>query len=387
MKRSQTKLLLSLAAAVVAACGSSTTDPVPSISASTYLRATDCGPSVSRHGEVIDVSPTGADDTASLQCAIDAAIAAGRPMSIRLAAGTFHTSQLVAKGFNGRLAGSGKDATVLANPATPMFVTPLDFYLAEPSATNPWPSLLAFVDGDFKVSDLTIQVLDEAPTTGWSIFGIMPPIKALAHEIVIVGTSARASVERVAFVGKVAPSDQLFGMNIYNAVFFEGILGPPIAGAFSVRDSAFIEVAAGAVAVNLKDARVSVLDNTSHRTTWPVQIADLDRTEVLVAGNRFQDGAAGIQILDGCAPGEPVCGLRDTRLAIAGNQLSEVDGVEVIATFGEGVRCAVVGNQIQYDPAVGGVAVWLGPGTKDCLVVTRGAVKDQGVGNRVIAIP
>src|SRR5437868_4976094 len=124
------------------------------------------------------------------------------------------------------------------------------------SPSIPWPSLIAFVDGDFQVSDLTIQVLDEAPTTGWSIFGIMPPIRALAHEIVIVGASARAGFQRMAFVGKVAPSDQLFGMNIYNAVFFEGILGPPIAGAFEVRDSAFIEVAAGAVAVNLKDARV-----------------------------------------------------------------------------------------------------------------------------------
>jgi hypothetical protein len=33
----------------------------------------------------------------------------------------------------------------------------------------------------------------------------------------------------------------------------------PIGGVFEVRDSAFIEVAAGAVAVNLKDAHVSFL--------------------------------------------------------------------------------------------------------------------------------
>jgi hypothetical protein len=154
-----------------------------------------------------------------------------------------------------------------------------------------------------------------------------------------------------------------------------------------VRDSTFVEVAAGAVAVGLRDARVSILRNTSERTTWPVQIADLDRVEAVVAGNRFEGGAAGVQILDNCAPGEAVCGLQDTRLLIAGNKFAQFDGVEILATFGEGVRCAVVGNQIDYGAAQGGVAVWLGPGTKDCLVVTQGAVRDQGAGNRIITLP
>src|SRR4051812_32603144 len=164
MKTNQTILLLSLVAAAVTACGSRTAEPALTTSTNADLEASNCGPSVSRHGEVIDVSPTGTDDTSSLQCAIDTAIAAGRPMTIRLAAGTFHTAQLVAKGFEGHIAGSGRDATVLTNPSAPMFVTPRRFLRHEPSADNPWPALIAFVGGDFKVSDLTIRVLDEAPT-------------------------------------------------------------------------------------------------------------------------------------------------------------------------------------------------------------------------------
>ncbi len=63
-----------------------------------------------------------------------------------------------------------------------------------------------------------------------------------------------------------------------------------------------------------------------------------------------------------------------------------MDGIEITATFHQGVTCAAVGNDIRYDPANGGVAVWLGPGTKNCLVVTKGAVKDQGTGNKVITV-
>ena len=96
------KFVLSLAAVTVVACGSSVTDPTPSTSFRADLRGAVCSPSVSRDGDVVQVLPTGADDTANLQCAIDAAVAARHPMSIRLAAGTFHTAQLVAKGFVGQ---------------------------------------------------------------------------------------------------------------------------------------------------------------------------------------------------------------------------------------------------------------------------------------------
>src|SRR5207253_396806 len=46
-----------------------------------------CGALVSSHGDRIEVRPSGGEDTANLQCALDNAIAAGRPMNIQLAAG------------------------------------------------------------------------------------------------------------------------------------------------------------------------------------------------------------------------------------------------------------------------------------------------------------
>jgi hypothetical protein len=351
-------------------------------------RVPGCGPAVTMRGRSLLVAPSGGDDTKALQCALDAAIASGLPATVQLGAGTFHTAQLVAKGFMGHLRGAGKARTTVTKIPGPLPVTAVDFYTEEPSASNPYPSLIAFVNGDFTVSDLTIQVLDPEPTTGWSIFGL-PTIKALAHEILVVGTSAHATVERVAFVGTNTTLDWLYGNNIYNAAFYEGFLADlvPIGGAFLVRDCDFIEVAAGAVVYNTRNARIFVGDSSAVRTQWPVQLIDMEHTAVVVAGNRFEDASAGIQLYDNCLGQKSACGLTGTSLVFAGNSLSGLDGIEILSTFNSGVHCTVVGNDIQYDAAKGGVAVWLGPGTKGCFVATAGAVKNEGTGNRIVTLP
>lgn len=46
-------------------------------------------------GKVIRLSPTGADDTATIQCAFDWASSTGPDMMIRMQPGTFHTGQIV----------------------------------------------------------------------------------------------------------------------------------------------------------------------------------------------------------------------------------------------------------------------------------------------------
>ena len=369
------RLGLSTALSCVVACGSGTH---PSSGDDPLTAA--CGRSVSRIGNLIEVVPSGSDDTRGLQCAIDAAIAAGIPMSIRLAAGTFHTRQLVAKSFLGRIAGSGMEQTTLATTGRPMPVTPRDFTSkGEPGPDNPWPSLIAFVDGDFSVSDLTIRVADEAPTTGWSLSGL-PATRSLAHALVVTGRSARAAFERVTVVGKSTPSDPIAGHNVHGALVFAGLLpgSVPLTGTFEVRGCSFVEVAAGVGASNLRSAAVTWMANASERTIIPAHLAELDATAVAVAGNRFQDGTAGIQVVDG---------LSDTQLVLAGNQLDGRDGIEITASFGDGVSCFAIGNDIQTDAANGGVSVWLGPATRGCLVISRAPVRDEGTANRVIALP
>jgi hypothetical protein len=70
---------------------------------------------------------------------------------VLLAPGQFWTRQLWATGFVGTLKGSGADKTVLSNPG-PLQVATGNVVMSPPSATNLWPALITFVDGDFTVS-------------------------------------------------------------------------------------------------------------------------------------------------------------------------------------------------------------------------------------------
>lgn len=127
--------------------------------------ANPCNPDyVVRMGNIIRVSPTGIDDTDNLQCAIDLAIAKNPGKTVLLMPGTFHTAQLVANDFHGTLRGSGINRTVIVN-LPDLYVTPHDYYLNPPSADNPIPVLISFVDGDLKVLNLTVRVVGQAPTT------------------------------------------------------------------------------------------------------------------------------------------------------------------------------------------------------------------------------
>ena len=347
-----------------------------------------CGPEVTADDGAIRVRPTGVEDTANLQCALDAAVASGRPTAVRLAPGTFQLAQIVAKGFVGSLEGSGAGATTLTNVARPVLVTPVDMWLEDPGPSNPWPSLFAFVGGSFRVSDLTVRITGEAPTTGWSIFGIDPPVRAFGHAFVVLGERANAEFARVELEGAPAPSD-LAGLNLLNGIFFEGFLGTsdqaPISGRFLVHDCVVRQVASPVPVSNARHADVAITGNLFEGTLLGGEIADLEDVRYAFAGNRVDAAWAGVTAYDGCTGGSSVCGMRDATLLVAGNTLRGFDGVEILSTFGPEMRCAVTGNTISYD--AGSAAVVLGAGTTGCLVVTAGAVADDGTGNHVIVHP
>src|SRR2546426_8166033 len=61
------------------------------------------GPHVVQDDKRIVVSPSGSDDTANLQCALDRGVAAGPGADIEISRGTFHTNTLRAFGFRGTL--------------------------------------------------------------------------------------------------------------------------------------------------------------------------------------------------------------------------------------------------------------------------------------------
>jgi len=341
------------------------------------------GVHVKQRGKSLTVSPTGADDTANLQCALDRGTAAGPGATVNLTSGTFHTAQLRAFNFQGTLRGDGMNSTILENlPNLP--VAAVDFFLEPPSAARPWPSLLAFTDGKFAVSDLAIHVESKTgtePTTGWSIFGL-PTIKSLAHGFVIVGKKADASFSRVSVQGQ--PSDDwLFGVNLYNAIIFEGLGADfaPLAGSFTVRDSRLSGVQSGTPIANVKDGEVVILHNTFVDVQVAMDGGDMTDSTLTFVGNSVRSLMAGLDLAD---VGIQAKGASGSRLVIASNRFTGASGPRVELTFGDDVGCWLVLNDTS---AVAGIGTYLGPGTKGCVVITQdpGSVVNDGTGNLVIS--
>lgn len=339
-----------------------------------------CGPFVVVAGGALVVLPTGDDDTASLQCAIDKAGQLGIT-KLRLLKGAYRTGQLVANGFVGHIFGAGPDQTVVRNLPQPLYVTPVDFYLQPPGPQNPWPSLLAFVNGHFEVSDLAIRVVG-TPTQGWSIFGIDPPIQALAQGVVIVGQHADASFRNVLVQGEALPED-LFGLNLINGIFYEGFIGSeptPLAGSLTVRDAAFRRMVSGTPVVNLRNADVHILRNRYQDVLYGAEVVDLDHTRYRLHGNDVSGEWYGLDQYDLCLGRSAVCGIHASVFSVSGNSF-EGNGAYLEGTLGEAVACRVLANDFAPDVTPD---VYLGEHTHDCLVVGTGDVVDLGVDNHVI---
>jgi hypothetical protein len=168
---------------------------------------------------VMNLVPTHVDDTAQIQTALDNPACKSAPgCSIRLAAGTYHVDQIGGFGYFGEFRGAGKGKTVLLakpnldfssfNPANP------------PSKTNRYPFLVYFLDGEIRISDLTIRADEPVPTTGWDALGF--PIYQLAALLVVLGSESNSVLERLSLEGAPSPlTSPLPGKNVFNGTYHE----------------------------------------------------------------------------------------------------------------------------------------------------------------------
>jgi len=135
------------------------------------------------------IYPSGGDDTANLQAALDSC--SGPPNCvIRLAEGVFHTNTLVAHDFHGQIRGRGRHSTIISPvEGQPLNVNDAVPYFAEdPTVDEPYPFLMTFADGDIVMSDLSFEFPDGALDTGtWydSWFGFCDPAEGYLAGVVL----------------------------------------------------------------------------------------------------------------------------------------------------------------------------------------------------------
>ena len=350
------------------------------------LATVDCDPEfVIPEGNVFTVLPTGTDDTANLQCAFDAAVDAGAGSEVRLVAGAYHTGQIVVHEFHGSFSGAGADETAVYNLPN-LYVTAVDYYLNPPSAENPWPMLFFFVGGDLSMSDLSLRITGDEPTTGWWYYGF-GPIYELACAVTIMGTEANADVGHILVEGE-AVADSMFGYNVINGVFPQGWMewlgqpSPPLVGSFSVHHSTFRTLASGSPVYNLANASVVISHNDYEDVFYAMDGGDLTDSYLEFSHNRVEGGLFGMDLYN-------MNQMEDvgTALLIKNNRFEvEVAGVALEQTFGEGSQCLLLGNNVQ---SVGNIGIYLGPGISGCTVVggaNKTNVLDLGTGNILVGV-
>ena len=369
---------------------------VLSLVAPAVASACECdSPYLRHHGAVIKVRPTHHDDTANLRCALR--VAEREPgHTIELAAGQFWTRQLWATGFVGTLKGQGADKTILSNRGPLHVSTAEDVILNPPSASNPWPSFLTFVDGDFTMSDLGIRMKGPQLTAPWSFFG-SPFENVITGEIVVTGSHANASFERLAIEGAIV--DEGYGAPYGDivSIFFQPILGgwaKPLSGRFTVAGCTFRNVAMAFNTGVVEHAQITWHANTIENSGAGFEIWDAVHVLLNANGNHVKDAT-------GLATGLPFpypaiavggssfagLGLQDTTVLLTDNEVSGTAGqwgLWVVPWATDTLRAIAVGNAFP-----GTTGIYLGADSKGVIVKKDGAtvVDDAPLGNNYVLTP
>ncbi len=196
--------------------------------------------------------PTGGDDTATIQAALDWCVKHGPGCTVELRAGTYHTSQLVTYDFRGTFKGAGKNRTTIeALPKLPVTMPDPAVEWCQPNTHDcTWPGLIIFVDGNIEVSDLALDFPatndsagNDTATKPWTLEG--NTVTGLGAALDFLGQHRTdASVDRIGVTGRADDATtNPFGFNVQNGVVYDGGLpsGPTttytLSGSFDVRSS------------------------------------------------------------------------------------------------------------------------------------------------------
>lgn len=345
---------------------------------------------VMQSGDAITVNPNGVDDTTNIQCAFDTAVTAGPGVDVQLSSGTFHIAQIVVNDFYGSFYGAGSKYTTVTNLPN-LYVTPVDMFMyGLPSMNNPWPSLISFINGDFVISDLALHITGDNATTGWSIFGIDPPIIELAHGIVILGTHADAMVERILIQGELMVNS-FTGYSLLNGIYFEGLQGnlpfPPISGSFQVYDSTFRQIAFGTPIFNLSSASVVISHNRYENVFDAMDSADLVNSSLTFTHNQVQDAYLAIWLYTNFIEDSgSKYSIRNNVFSGNNRVIGGSFGPYFEGFFGEGNDCLFQGNNVQN---ISDIGIFLGPEIHGCTVIggsNKTNVLDLGVDNVLVGV-
>ncbi len=312
---------------------------------------------VTVQAKFITVVPTGGDNTENLQCAFDLGATMGPGVTVRLAAGTFTTEQLVIRNFRGSITGMGQGITILHNPAYPLPIarTCYDpgacFADEPPSPTNPYPSLVTLLGTDVTLSDLSIVIAGGFGTEMWlQPWPNAANTEILSNALQVMGSGGSYRFERLSIDGgaccSVNAERNSFTGDASSAAIVWNWWQPPLLtnASVAIANSA-LRGASALLLYNLDQTRVFLRDNRFEANGGGILLSDLHQTVVMAEGNEvvgFAPGTRannGVNVYTGMGPG-----IIDSSLWFANNRFFTKTGLNLGAFVN--VKCEAVNNDV-----------------------------------------
>jgi hypothetical protein len=309
--------------------------------------------------------PNGTDDTANIQNALDQCVTHGPGCTVQLAAGTYHTRQLVAYNFKGTFKGAGMDRTIIEDILYLPVTVDFGGEICLPNSdTCTWPCLITFVDGSFTISDLAIHIVagPGEGTTPWPSIGntlIWDAVRVMGQH------PTNATFDRFAVEGQHIDTPEAAGYNLGNAILFTGELprspaygdGYFLSGSYTVRNSSFKAVNDGAASDGfMTSAKITIggapgAGNHAEDVNNGAVVSTLQDSVVNISYNDFSGNFNAISVPQ-WAPWLWVPIAR-SRLLIHDNKLTGTgpwaNGIFLYDTPGQAVMDAVIWNNDMRD--------------------------------------
>lgn len=304
---------------------------------------------MTRANDITIVYPTGVDDTADIQSALNAA---GPGDTVQLAAGQFYTNEILVEDFCGTFKGTGEGTKIDVlrglNPSLPGVSIDYLTYSTH---------LFTFFGGDVHILDLTFDITPYEPAEVWGPNN--PPDWYDLLAVILITGDINSQIENVKFTGHEGtalypgPFHPMFSVKSYNVrigVEYGG--GIPTTGRHIIRDCDFDSLWLGITAWGLMNCELTITSNSIKGGAIGIINAENTNSEIEISGNEIEaDFLAGIWVMQ-FAP-------LPCRWLISGNTITPsifADGILLEDYTGAGaLKATVRNNEILLDYTFGGI--------------------------------
>lgn len=254
--------------------------------AQTSVGCNDAYVTLAANDLIVDVQPTGTDDTVNIQCALEHATDVGVPI-VRLKAGDFFISNIMIENFKGTLQGTTRTSTTLS-----ILDNSIDCS-AMSSEEGMTPAAIKFVRGEPRLRYMKILVdspciSEEALTTLIHFTGRSADDASCSNDVIF------GAVDRVDIFGsgRGTDADTISAIMVAAEAEILGGCKTNLLGTFKLNQSSIYGIALGIYTAMRSGAQVDINFTEFEQNTYAVAIMNSNQSTTITSNEFSIDGEA-----------------------------------------------------------------------------------------------